>query len=240
MKIDPAIKPQDLSQHFQEHLGFITVTDVKASVFIAVLILYDLPLMIGLLSILKLEYLLLVSPLLIIIHLWGVRLLIKNPYSTQFEMILFMGVFGLLGSLTLYVIFLGFSYDVLAITSIYYYLFVTLSLGAVSFILVKYQVNKYSKAPSKEYGSQRFKYIGLAIVAPAIGYTLGQSAQDTLILKHFIAAAVLYFFIVFHAYIAAKFLHQFFFMKVNKDYVILQEPSKKEKKKLNNKEVVIK
>lgn len=107
MKIDPAVKHQDLSPDFQEQLGFIAIADVRPSVIISVLTLYDLPLLIGLLSILKLEYLLIVSPLIIIIHLWSVRLLIKNPYSTQFEMILFLGVFGLIGSLTLYFMVLG-------------------------------------------------------------------------------------------------------------------------------------
>lgn len=208
---------------------------------ISVLTLYDLPLLIGLLSILKLEYLLIVSPLIIIIHLWSVRLLIKNPYSTQFEMILFLGVFGLIGSLTLYFMVLGLSYYVLSVTSIYFYFFITLSLVILSYLLVKYQIDKYSKDPLQKPVSQKqSKYLGVAILAPAIGYILGQSVQDTLILKHLIAVIVMYFFVLFNVYIAAKFLHRFFFMKANMDYVTFQKPSKKEKKELNKKGVVIK
>jgi len=84
VKINPTIKHQNLSQHFMEQLGFIPISDVKTSVIGLILILYDIPLAAGLLSIFKIEVLWVVAPLIIIIHLWRLRLLIKNPYSTQF------------------------------------------------------------------------------------------------------------------------------------------------------------
>src|SRR5699024_11759164 len=84
------------------------------------------------------------------------------------------------------------------------------------------------------------KYIGLLALAPAIGYMLGQSAQDTFILKHFIALVVFYFFTLLNVYVAAKFIHRYYFMKANMDYVVFQKPSKRERKELDKKGVMIK
>lgn len=241
VKINPTIKHQDLSQHFKEQLGFIPIANVKSSIIVAILILYDIPLIAGLLSIFEQEILWIVCPLIIIIHLWGIRLLIKNPYSTQFEMVLFMGLYGLIGAISLFVMVQGMSFYVLNISSIYYYIVINFVIVILSYILLKYQIDKYSSDPLKEQESRnQSKYMGLLVVAPAIGYIIGQNTQDTFILKHFIMLVVLYFFILFNVYVAAKFLHRFFFMKANMAYVKFQQPSKKEKKELIKKGVVIK
>jgi len=241
VKIDPTIKHQDLSQDFMEQLGFIPTSDVKSTVVVLIILMYDIPLAAGLLSIFKIEVLWVVAPLIIIIHLWGLRLLIKNPYSTQFEMVLLLGVYGVIGAISLFIVVQGMSFYVLNITSIYYYIVINFVTIFISSILVKYQIDKYSRDPLKEQESgNQSKYIGLLALAPAIGYMLGQSAQDTFILKHFIALVVFYFFTLLNVYVAAKFIHRYYFMKANMDYVVFQKPSKRERKELDKKGVMIK
>lgn len=78
MKISPEIRQQDLAQHVKKQLEFIPVEDVKSSVIVMVLVMFDIPLLLGLLSIFELEFLYILSPFILILHLWGIRLIIKN------------------------------------------------------------------------------------------------------------------------------------------------------------------
>ena len=241
MKINPKIRHQDLAQHVKKQLEFIPVEDVRSSVIGMVFIGFDLFLLLGLVSILKLEFLWIVSLFILIVHLWGIRLVIKNPYSTQFEMVLFMGILGLFAAISLFIVVQGMSYYTLYITSVFYYIIIDLAAIISIYILVKYQIDKYAGDPTKEKkGGNQSKYMGVLTIAPAIGYILGQSVQDTIVLKHVISLAVIYFFAIFFVYVAAKFLHRYFFMRANMDYVNYYPYSNKEKKKLIKQGVEIK
>ncbi|WP_405101049.1 hypothetical protein [Oceanobacillus sp. FSL H7-0719] len=233
MKIDPETRHQNLAQHVKQQLEFIFVEDVKSSVITFVFVMYDVPLLLGLLSIFKHEFLWIVSPFILIVHLWGIRLVIKNPYSTQFEMVLFMGILGLFGAISLFIMVQGMSYYTLHITSVFYYIIINLTTILLAYIFVKYQIDKYAGDPTKEKKSgNQSKYMGVLTIAPAIGYILGQSVQETIILKHVISLIVIYFFAILFMYVAAKFLHRYFFMRANMDYVNYHPYSNKEKKKL--------
>ncbi|GGB34744.1 hypothetical protein GCM10011409_10240 [Lentibacillus populi] len=241
MKINPKMRHQDLAQHVNEQLEFIPVEDVRSSVIVMILVIYDVPLLMGLLSIFELEYLWIVSPFILILHLWGTRLLIKNPYSTQFEMVLFMGIWGSFGAISLFVMVQGMSYYTLHITSVFYYIVINLTSILLTYIFVKYQIDKYSGDPTKEKKrGNKSKYMGALAIAPAIGYMLGQSVQETIVLKFVIALIVIYFFAIFLVYAAAKFLHRYFFMKANMDYVNYHPYSNKKKEKLIKQGVEIK
>lgn len=233
MKIDTETRHQDLAQHVKFQLGFIPVEDVRSSIIIFVFVMYDVPLLLGLLSILKLEFLWIVLPFILIIHLWGIRLIIKNPYSTQFEMVLFMGILGLFGATSLFVMVQGMSYYTLHMTSVFYYIIINLTSILLTYILVKYQIDKYAGDPTKEkkIGNQS-KYMGLLTASPAIGYMTAQSVQETIVLKQVFALIIVYIFVILLMTVAAKFLHRYFFMKANMAYVNYQPLSQKEKKKL--------
>ena len=47
MKIDPETRYEDLALYVKDHLEFIYVGDVKWSVAVLVLIIYDAPLLLG-------------------------------------------------------------------------------------------------------------------------------------------------------------------------------------------------
>lgn len=241
MKIVRETSHQDLAQHVKEHLGFIPVEHVRSSVITFVFIGFDLFLLLGLLSIFKLEFLWIVSPFIFIIHLWGIRLVIKNPYSTQFEMILFMGVWGLLGSISLLIVVQGMSYYTLQITSLFYYIIINVATILLMYILVKYQIDKYAGDPTKEkkIGNQS-KYMGLLTASPGIGYMVAQSVQETIVFKHVFAIIIVYISAILLLTIAAKFLHRYFYMRANMDYVNYHPYSNKEKKKLMKQGVEIK
>ncbi|MTW87267.1 hypothetical protein F3157_16640 [Virgibacillus dakarensis] len=241
MKINPKIRHQDLAQHVNKQLEFTPVEDVRLSVIGMILVMYDVPLLLGLLSILNLEFLWLVSPFILILHLWGIRLTIKNPYSTQLEMVLFIGVWGLCGAISLFVMVQGMSYYTLHITSVFYYIILNLTTILLTYILVKYQIDKYAGDPTKEkkMGNQS-KYMGLLTATPAIGYIIGQSIQETGVLKHVFSLIIVYASVILFVYVGAKFLHRYFFMKGNMDYVNYHPYSNKEKEKLIKQGVEIK
>ena len=84
------------------------------------------------------------------------------------------------------------------------------------------------------------KYIGLVTVAPAIGYILALIIADTIILKHYVTLGMNFILFLIYGYFGARFLHKYFFMKTNIDYVSFQTPAKKEYKELIKKGVEIK
>src|SRR5699024_12487164 len=241
MKLDPKTRHQDLAQHINDQLEFIPVEDVKSSVIIFVFIMYDVLLILGLLIIFRLEFLWFVLSFVIINHLCAMKLIIYNPYSTQFEVILFMWIWGALGAFTLFILVQGMLYYTLQIFSLFFYIIINVTSIVLIYFCIKYQFNKYGRDPTKERkrGNQS-KYIGVLTVAPAIGLILGQSIQETVILKHVISTVVIYFFSILLFFIAAKFLHRYFFIKVNMKYVIYQTIFNKERAKKKKQSIKIK
>src|SRR5699024_12454578 len=122
----------------------IPVENVKSSVIIFVFIMYDVLLILGLLSIFRLEFLWFVLPFVLIIHLWAMRLIIKNPYSTQFEMILFMGIWGALGAFTLFILVQGMLYYTLQISSLLFYIIIYVISFLFMYICILYRIHNFN------------------------------------------------------------------------------------------------
>lgn len=241
MKIDTKIKYQNLAQHVKEQLSFISTEDVKPSVIIFVVIMYDLPLTLGQLGILKPLFFWIVLPFFFIIHMWGIRLLIKNPYSAQMEMILFMAVWGIIGAISLLIVLQGMSYFTLHITSVFYYIVISLTSVILTYICIRYQCNKFSSDLTKEKKrSNQSKYIGVLFASPAVGYMLAQGMAETVVFKHVGNLIVIYMFAILLIIIGVKFSHRYFFIKANMEYVKYQPISAKERNKVLKQGVEIK
>src|SRR5690625_6433728 len=91
-------------------------TNAKVAVWAIILLIYDTSFLVGLTSIGEMTYLWIVLPIALVLNLWGLRLLFKNAYSTQMEMVLFFGVLGLIGSITSFLLIIGLSMHTLLIT----------------------------------------------------------------------------------------------------------------------------
>src|SRR5690625_2780420 len=181
-KIDPSLKNKNLSQDISEQLGFIYPSDVKSGVIVFVLLLYDLPLLLGLLSLASVKIAWVLSPFILLFHVWGVRFLMKNPYTTQFEMILFTGSLGLMSSLSLFVIVQGILLKKLELGPVYY-LVTTLLFLIGFFVIAKYQISKLTKNPTIERKRSKIERhlnsIGSALLGSGglgtMGYVSGQT-----------------------------------------------------------------
>src|SRR5690625_4753958 len=147
MNINPEIKYEQLSEPFRKHLEFIDATNAKVAVWAIILLLYDTSFLVGLTSIGEMTYLWIVLPIALVLNLWGLRLLFKNAYSTQMEMVLFFGVLGLIGSITSFLLILGLSIHTLSITSMLYYIIMCLVVIVSTVFVIQLQINKYKGDP---------------------------------------------------------------------------------------------
>src|SRR5699024_2589061 len=155
----------------------------------------------------------------------------KCVYSTQLEVILYMGCWTLLGSISLFVAFLGMLYYHFHITSVVSYIILTLATIMSAYILVRYQIKKYAKDPTIEVEeSNQNKYIGLLSATPGMAYLFTVITKRIEGLNDVLAVGSVYFFIIFCAYFSAKFLHRYFFMRANMKYVTYQPISNKKRK----------
>lgn len=82
--------------------------------------------------------------------------------------------------------------------------------------------------------------MGILTISPAIGYMVAQSVQETIVLQQFFSLIIVYISVILLMYAAAKFLHRYFFMKANMDFVNYHPYPNKEKKKLIKQGVEIK
>lgn len=113
MKIPSTIKYESLSTDFKKKLELIDVTNAKWTIWTLLIILYDLSIVISIASMSRMEYIWVLYPFIIVLHIWGVRLSFKNAYSTQLETVLFFGVMSLFGSITTLVLMFGLSFHAL-------------------------------------------------------------------------------------------------------------------------------
>ena len=240
MKINPETRYQDLALYVKEHLDFISIDQVKFTVIGMAFGMYDLPLLLGLMYILEWEFLWMVSPFVVIVHVWAIRLAIKNPYSTQLEMILYMGIWGISLAVTLFIMMIWILYYTFYMSPILLCVMTILPILNIYF-LVKYQINKFLNDPTIERKeSNQYKHMWLAHASPGIGYLIYQIVMGRNVLDDIISFVVMYIFFIFGVYAAAKFLHRYFFMKANMKYVIYQPHGNKKKEKLIKQGVEIK
>lgn len=85
MQIDSNLKREMLPHDVRMQLRFIDIDNVKWGAATFVIALYNIPLTLSLLALMKIDFLWFLAPFIVILNVWLIRLLIKHPYSTQFE-----------------------------------------------------------------------------------------------------------------------------------------------------------
>ncbi|MEC2159606.1 hypothetical protein [Virgibacillus halodenitrificans] len=239
-----------LPLYVNQHLSFLDTGNIRFMIAVWTFLLLDLCALPLLYPRVNIIYYVTI-PLLVFIHLWAIRLLIKNTYSTQFECLLFIGVHGVIGSICYFILIQKTAYFNLGIRAPMYYVISTILYLLITGILVSYQFYKYSSIKKKTMQSVRKerekessnKYGYVIVLFPALGYTLSQTVmkQSDVAMYSLVYFAFLLLSIVL-AYFAAKYLHKYFFMKANMEFVRFQTPSKKEMKQAEaeGKEYIIK
>ncbi|MCJ0930441.1 hypothetical protein MST22_04665 [Virgibacillus halodenitrificans] len=233
-------KVKELPTYVQKQLQFVGVNQVKSSTIVMVLIMLDLFIAIPLFYPLTPVFFYITIPLLFITHVWMVRLLFKNPYSTQFEFILFIGTYGLVSAVCFFVLSIKMSIHYLYIESISYYISSPAMFFIVIGVIVYYYHRKFSLISKREAKGAVNQYGPLFALVPALGYMIAQSINHSEVLSNTVLVIVFYFFTTFYSYVGIKFFHKYFFMKKNSHLVKLEQPMKRMQKEFQEKGIVIK
>ncbi|MCG1028494.1 hypothetical protein J5S49_09335 [Virgibacillus halodenitrificans] len=242
MRIDQNLSRKQLPLQFNKMLSFIDTFNIKPGITIFLIIFLDtalLPLLYPRVHIIWI----ITMPLICFIHIWALRILFKNPYSVQFEAILFTGFLGTVASIIHLVTFLKMSYYNLNIGSSFFYVTSGTVYALIVVLLVIYYIKSYSniRDNKRKAGTSVVKYSSLIVIAPTLGYVIAQIViNKSENLTNIMLLAVFAFFSIINAYLAVKFIYKYFFMKKNKHLIHLQEPTKKIKKEFQEKGIVIK
>ncbi|MCA0993820.1 hypothetical protein [Pseudalkalibacillus hwajinpoensis] len=231
LKIPEKKKYRNLPDYMKEHLTFIPTSSTRSAISLFCLVLLDMCVLPFLYPRNDLIYMITI-PLLVFIHLWMIRLLIKNPRFTQMETILFMSVFSTIGAICYFITSLKVSYVFIGITNVWYYVVLSVVHIIISLYLIQYQVEKYSKIDYKRNESEKWykrgSLLSLLTSGSGIGYVLFQTTKDSETAMHSLFLCVSIFFTCFLAYFAAKFTHKYFFIKLNRRLVDINTPTKRQ------------
>lgn len=243
LKINSNLKYKDLPLYVHQHLMFHEPNHIKFIVSAFTFILLDLSLILLLYPFIKIFYILAV-PLYLLVHIWAVRLLIKNPYTTQFESILFLGIVSAVTAIIYTLLAVKISYFDMEITSPLYYIFLSIGFLVIFFILIRHQIGKYYNITKKSKQEQKVssleKYGAVLGGFPALGYLIAQATKDNEIIMYSFLLLISIGFASFGAYMGAKQIHKYFFMKANPQFVGFKKPSKKERREFEEKGIVYK
>lgn len=240
MKFDPGIKYNQLSESYREDLSFLDVKNLRVSIWVFILLLYDLGLTMGISFIGKIEFVWMIVPMAVVIHVWGIRLSFKNVYSTQVESILFMAIFSYLATLSFLIVIIGLSIYTLSMTSIYYYLILLLIIIISSYPIMKSQMDKRLRDPFEHQEKKGSRYESLMYAAPGLGVLLTGLVSGNIAFENIYTTILMFLMYLVFLYMAAKFIYKYKLIKANIHLVKFRKPSKKEQYKLQEKGVEIK
>jgi len=239
LKIDERLKFKDLPKYISEQLFYIETFNIRASIFITTFVMLDLMVVLPLLVPLIPIYLYILVPPLLLFHIWSMRIMIKNPYSVQYETILFFAIWGVLSTIVFAVLSQKMAFYLIGIKGFSYYLITTvLFLVAVGSILnyrlsryrdLSYDAIKLAKKKERELKRKAGKehYPLIITFVPGLGYMVAQMIKHNETFVYCMLVIIFWGFAVFCSYVAIKFIQRSFMLKVNKGIAPLQTPSKK-------------
>ena len=245
LKIDERLKRKEIPRYITEQLGFVDTFNVRFSVAVLVFLAIDFFIAIPLFVPFVPMYLYILLPFIIFINVWGIWIMVRNPYTVQYETILFIAAMSLIAT---------FSYLILAHKMAYYYvgvhgwsyygiltlLYVLTTLWILHYRLsrfkdlsyetmVKWKKGEREQARGKgKSGGMRHadKYMAILLYVPGIGYLIAQIVKHNETGVAFTLIICFLSFASFFSYTAIKFTHRLLVMKANPQFVHPQTPGK--------------
>lgn len=245
LKIDERLKLREMPKYVNEQLSFIDTINIKFMVAVYVFLMLDLfmfgPLFFPFVTL----HLYILLPPLIILNLWATWILVRNPYSVQYEMILLLAAIGVYGSLAYLILAHKLAYYFMSIHDWSYYVIVTLLYLLTTLWILRYRLSrfkdlsyealkewhmkeqrKFSGKEKKDSISFVDKCIGVILYVPAVGYFIAQGIKYGEVGVGFILILSYLSFACLFSYIGIKFTHRILIMKANPQFVHLPVPSK--------------
>jgi len=219
LKIPQHKRFNQLPGHIQDQLQPLHVYQIKFVIAGGTFLLLDAFVLIPLLFPYMKAFLYVILPLLAGISVWAIWLLCKKVEDIELDSILFSGCLGVVGAICYFLMALKYSYIGGIQSPIYYIVMCVLFLATVYFsILQQYKkydsIEKRSKknTPAWQYTLVRVSVPGGYIIAH---YLMGLSPTIVLVVMTIVCYSFSYVFI----WLLANYLHKYFFMKENIQFV---------------------
>lgn len=222
----------------KEHLRFFGADKVK-EIAVFMIVMLD----ITLLPVLILSYRpidsLITVPLLILTHLWFLRMIIVEPFKLQLETMLYLGVLGAVGTISHYIALLKIIYSLSNESTLTLLATATFITAGSLYVMSSHQIKKYRKLDyerdeDKQWYNKKIFYPFL-YGSPVLGYLIVQTNNNAQQHVMFIPILLSLSGILVMIYFASRFLHKYMFMKKNPHLLRYHRPIGKEKKKYMNK-----
>ena len=245
LKIDERLKWKEIPKYITEQLGFVDIFNIRFGIATFVFLMIDFFMVIPLFIPLVPAYLYILLPPLVIINLWGIWILVRNPYSVQYEVILIMAAMGIFASAAYLVLAHKMAYYYVGVRGWSYYAIVTLLYVLTTFWILHYCISRFKdlsyeamvKMKNEERKRDRGKgkiramnhadkYIAILLYVPGIGYLIVQIVKYNETGVAFTLIICFLSFAFLFSYIAIKFTHRIFMMKANPQRVHLRTPGK--------------
>jgi len=241
LRIDKNIKTKRLPNYISQQLYYVKTDEIRSSVCIMTYILIDLLIILPLLSPFIPIYVYLIAPLLLLLHVWSIRILIKNPYSVQLETLFYIAALSLAGMFSFFLIAQKIAYFYADIKDARFYFINTMLYMAATIGILFYRLNKFKdlsyetliemKKAETAKEKKRNRFYPLLYAAPGLGVATMKFMRHEGRISNIFAVVCFWGLALFFSYTAIKFIHRILFIRVNLERAPVEIPSKKEYKK---------
>lgn len=241
LRIDKNIKTKRLPNYISQQLYYVKTDEIRSSVCGMTYILIDLLIILPLLSPFIPIYVYLIAPPLLLLHGWNIRILIKNPYSVQFETLLYIAALSLAGMFSFFLIAQKIAYFYADIKDGRFYFINTMLYLAATIGILFYRLNKFKnlsyetliemKKAETAKEKKRNRYDSLLYAALCLGVATIRFMRHGGRISNVFAFVCFWGLALFFSYTAIKFIHRILFIRANIERAPVEIPSKKEFKK---------
>ena len=245
LKIESTVKRKYLGDHMISQLAPFHQSEMKGLILFLLFAWLDLFCMIAILT--KPTMTIYIVFFLVpvgLMHVWAVRLLVKDYYSTQVEALYFI---ALLACLAMYGSFLMMvQYMHLYLEGSIMVSFLLISFYFIGWIVYfgQYTLRKYK---NRRWNIQQKNYMFEVLILvlclyPGFGRYNAQRILEGHPYEYQLRFGIIAIIVVFFIYLAVLYVHKLVYIQVNRNYFRYREPSKKERKRMeaNGKKLIVK
>ncbi len=245
LKIANTVKRKYLGAHMVTQLAPFDRSEIKGLIFFLLFAWLDI---VCILTILTEPSITIYGVLFIVplglMHLWAIRILIKDYYSTQMESLYFIAlltVHAMYGSFLMMLQYMHLRLEIPVLVSV-----LSLSLYFIGWIVYfgQYTLRKYA---NRRWDIQQKNYLFEVLILvlclyPGFGRFNAHRVLEGHPYEYQLKFGIIAIIVVFFIYLAVLYVHKLVYIQVNRSHFRYKEPSKKEKKqmKARGKEFIVK
>ena len=236
---------KEIPKYINEQLDYVETYNIRFSVGAFVFLMIDFLMAIPLFVPFVPMYLYILLPFIIFINVWGIWIMVRNPYTVQYETILFIAAMSLIATFSYLILAHKMAYYYVGVHGWSYYVIVSLLYVLTTLWILNYRLSRFKdlsyetlvKWKREERKQDRGKgkkrgmrhadmYMAILLYVPGIGYLIAQIVKYNETGVAFTLIICFLGFASLFSYAAIKFTHRIFMMKANPQFVHPQTPGK--------------